>query len=71
MENELSGRFKNDAKQIVDTLFETKYFIDDITRDQMDSIESLVEFMIDSRFESYVRAYHLGQRMIEIQDKKD
>ena len=51
--------FKNDAKQIVDLVFDAKLFRDDLTRDNLNSIEEMIQFMMQSRFESYQRAQNL------------
>ena len=51
--------FKNDAKQIVDLVFDAKLFRDDLTRDNLNSIEEMIQFMMQSRFESYQRALNL------------
>ena len=51
--------FKNDAKQIVDLVFDAKLFREDLTRDNLNSIEEMIQFMMQSRFESYQRAQNL------------
>ena len=51
--------FKQDAKQIVDLAFNEKLFKDDITRDDMNSFEELINFLLSSRYESYKRAEKL------------
>ena len=48
--------FKQDAKQIVDLAFDTKLFKDEVTRDNMNSFEDLIGFLLKSRYESYKRA---------------
>ncbi len=60
--------FKNDAKSIIDTLFETGYFNDGVTRDNMNAIEDLVDYLLSSRFESYKRVEKLS---IEISAKRN
>ena len=52
MEN---SRFKQDAKQITDMLFDKRLFIDDLTRDEMNAFENLIEFILNSRFESHLK----------------
>ncbi len=47
--------FKQDAKSVTDLLFDTKFFKDDITRDNMNSIEEFIQFLLQSRFDSYIR----------------
>jgi len=55
--------FKNDAKSIVDLLFDSKLFKDDLTRDNMNSIEDCIQFMMQSRFESYKKIHTLKEDM--------
>ena len=55
--------FKSDAKQIVDLFFETKLFKEDVTRDDMNETENLVQFLLESRFDSYVRINKLTERI--------
>ncbi len=62
MDEKLSKRFQKDAQQIVDTLFESKMLREDIKRNEMTDLENLIEFMIDSRFDSYVRARVLAEK---------
>ena len=45
--------FKQDAKQIVDMVFDAKLFKDELTRDNLNSIEDIIQFMLQSRFDSY------------------
>ena len=51
--------FKQDAKQIVDLAFDKKLFKDEITRDDMNTFEELIDFLLSSRYESYKRAEKL------------
>ena len=51
--------FKQDAKQIVDLAFNEKLFKDEITRDDMNSFEELINFLLSSRYASYKRAEKL------------
>lgn len=55
--------YKADAKQIVDMLFNTKVFREDITRDGIDGVEDLIAFLLSSRFESYQRAEKLFEKI--------
>lgn len=55
--------FKQDAKSIVDTIFETKCFREDLSRDDINTVEELVQFMLSSRFDSYLRAEKLFQQI--------
>ena len=47
--------FKQDAKQIVDLVFNNKLFKEEITRDDMNRFEELMDFLLSSKFESYKR----------------
>jgi len=51
--------FSNDAKQIVDLMFDTKILREDITRDDMNTIESYVNFLLSSKFDMYKRTKEL------------
>lgn len=57
--------FKQDAKQIVDLIFDNKLFRDEITRDDMNSFEELINFLLLSRYESYKRT----EKLLENLDK--
>lgn len=47
--------FKQDAKQIVDMLFDTKCFKDDVSRDDMNSVEDFIKEMMQIKFESNLK----------------
>ncbi len=51
--------FKSDAKQIVDLAFDNKVLAKDLTRDNLNDFEELIEFLLRSRFESYKKAEKL------------
>lgn len=55
--------FKQDAKSIVDTLFETKIFRDDLTRDELNTVEDLIGDLMSSRFNSLLRAEKLFKKI--------
>lgn len=55
--------FKQDAKSIVDTLFETKIFRDDLTRDELNSIEEMLDYFLSSRYDSILRAEKLFKQI--------
>jgi hypothetical protein len=48
--------FKQDAKSIVDLAFNNKLFKEEITRDDMNTFEELINFLLSSKFESYKKA---------------
>jgi len=56
---ETNNIFKQDAKSIVDTLFETKVFRDDLTRDELNTIEEILDYMMSSKYDSIKRAEKL------------
>ena len=57
--------FKQDAKSITDTLFETKIFRDDLTRDELNTIEELIDYCMSVRFDSLLRAEKLYKQLKE------
>ena len=57
------GVFRDAGKEIVDLLFDTKCFREDISRDDMIVFEDLVVYSLASRYESYVKASKLFERM--------
>ena len=63
--------FKNDSKSIVDMLFDAKLFKDNITRDQMNGVEDLIKYMMESRVSSYFKAHRLYEKVKskEVQDE--
>lgn len=60
--------FKNDAKGIIDTLFDTKMFNSDVTRDEMNALEDLVAYMLSSRFAGYVKSKDLQDKYERLQN---
>jgi hypothetical protein len=58
--------FKNDAKQIVDMVFESKLFKDDVTRNDMNAIEDFISYLLQSRYDSYLKLKNILERV----DKK-
>ncbi len=51
--------FKIDAKTIVDMMFDARMIKDDVTRDQIQIFQELIEYTMNSRFESVQRAEKL------------
>lgn len=49
------SRFKQDAKQMTDMLFDKRLFVDSLTRDDMNAFEDLIEFLLNSKFDSHLR----------------
>lgn len=44
---------RNNAKSIIDTLFDKKLLREDVTRDQMNTLEDLLDFMMESSVKSW------------------
>ena len=61
--------FKADAKQLVDMAFNNKLFKDELTRDDFNAFEDLIQFLLQSRFESYQRVEKL-MKSIDGREKK-
>ena len=55
--------FAKDAKTIVDLLFDAKLFKDSVTRDDMLEVESLVCYLMDSRYKGQKSAEALMERI--------
>jgi hypothetical protein len=55
--------FKADAKAIVDMVFDTNLFKEGITRDQMNGIEELISYSMQSRFDTNWKAKELFERI--------
>lgn len=60
--------FKADAKQIVDMAFDNKLFKEEITRDDFNGFEDLIQYLLQSRFDSYQRVEKL---MAKIEGRKE
>ncbi len=58
---EEKSHFKSDAKTIVDTLFDNKFFDSKLTRDDLNALEELVLYMMDARFNSAWKAKELWE----------
>jgi hypothetical protein len=65
---ETTNLFKQGSKTIVDTLFEAKLFKDNLTRDELNSVEELLQYMMSSRFESFLRAEKNKMKEVEYKD---
>lgn len=60
--------FRADAKTIVDMAFNNKLFKEELTRDDFNAFEDLIHFLLQSRFDSYVRITDL---MDKIEKRKE
>lgn len=50
---------RNNAKSIIDTLFDKKMLREDVTRDQMNVLEDLLDFMMESSVKSWCLTQNL------------
>lgn len=55
--------FRTDAKRITDLLFDAKLFKEDITRDQMIEVETLICYLMDSRYKGQKRTEELMEKL--------
>lgn len=53
MEKEKRFTSRNNAKSIIDTLFDKKLLREDVTRDQMNVLEDLLDYMMESSVKSW------------------
>lgn len=50
---------KQDAKSIVDLLFDTKVFKEDLTRDNLNAIEEFISINLETRLNTYIKQIKL------------
>ena len=55
--------FKNDAKTIVDMLFDSKFFKNDITRDDLNATENFISELMSLKFKSQEKFKRLFDRI--------
>lgn len=60
---EESPMFSHDAKRITDLLFDAKLFKEDVTRDQMIEVETLICYLMDTRYKGQKRAENLMEKI--------
>ena len=58
--------FKQDAKQMVDMMFDSNLFHDNVTRDNMNTFQDLIQFLLQSKFDSYKRLEKLNESVKKI-----
>ena len=51
--------FKQDAKQIVDMLFDNNVFRKNVTREDMNATEEFINFLMESKFEIHLKLENL------------
>ena len=59
--------FKQDAKTIVDMLFDTKILKEDVTRDNMNATEKFIREVMQSRFDSHIKLLKLTEELKTVQ----
>lgn len=59
----LKSLISNDAKQIVDLLYDTNMFKEGLTRDNLNSIEELVICLLETRVTSQIKKNELRNRI--------
>ena len=57
--------FKQDAKQIVDMLFDNKIFRESVTRDDLNAVEGHVHYLLNSKFDLHLRLAKLVEKIGE------
>ena len=55
------NQFQLDAKNLVDLAFNNKLFKENVSRDQMNALEEYVAFVLQSKYDSYVKINKLLQ----------
>lgn len=54
---------KQESKTIVDTLFDNKLFRNDLTRDELNSIEEYIDYSMNSRLNSHLKFRDLADKI--------
>lgn len=57
--------FQKDAKEVVDMLFDANVFKEKFTREDLAPVDDLIEFLLQSKFDSYKR----GQELLKILER--
>jgi hypothetical protein len=65
MTEELNNLVKEDAKNIVDLLYETKALDSKLTRDNMNALEEYIKVVLQGRINNYVNLIDLKSKFIE------
>ena len=58
--------FKKDAKHMVDMMFDANLFHNNVTRDNMNTFQDLIQFLLQSNFDSYKRLEKLKESVKKI-----
>ena len=68
MKTSSSELIKQDAKSVVDLLFETGYLKNGITRDNMNALEEFIRAILLSRVDSHVRLNEISSGLYKTRD---
>jgi len=68
MKTSSSELIKQDAKSVVDLLFETGYLKNVITRDNMNALEEFIRAILSSRVDSHVRLNEISSGLYKTRD---
>jgi hypothetical protein len=70
MSEQFENLIKEDAKSIVDLLFETGALDTKLTRDNMNALEEYIRVIIQSRVNSYCNLVDLKKKHVKLFDKE-
>lgn len=65
MMEELNNLIKEDAKNIVDLLYETKALDSKLTRDNMNALEEYIRVVLQGRINNHINLIDLKSKLIE------
>ena len=65
MTEELNNLVKEDAKNIVDLLYETKALDSKLTRDNMNALEEYIRVVLQGRINNHINLIDLKSKLIE------
>jgi hypothetical protein len=65
MTEELNNLIKEDAKNIVDLLYETKALDSKLTRDNMNALEEYIRVVLQGRINNHINLIDLKSKLIE------
>jgi len=62
--------FKQDAKILVDCIFDKKMFNDTMTRDNMNIFEEIIAMNLQFKYESYISCKEFKEKLEKSRDKQ-
>lgn len=68
-EEQDNKRYLDDAKIIVNMLFDTKKFKESITRPEMEQLDEYIAFLLKSKFDSYIRLQAIIDSVNKLKNK--